>query len=63
MFGLFLPQKVAALYLSVAHDSECNRKISVDVLFAENKMQEIKQALVLISFNKTSFNKTINSLK
>lgn len=58
MFGLFLPQKVAALYLSVAHDPECNRKISVNVLFAEDKIQEIKQALVLISFNKT-----INSLK
>ena len=44
MFVLFLPQKVAAFYLRVAQDSECYRKISLNVLFAENKRHEIKQA-------------------
>ena len=46
MFFLFLPQKVAAIYLRVAQDSECYRKISLNVLFAENKRQELKQAYI-----------------
>lgn len=46
MFVLFLPQKVAAFYLRVAQDSECYRKISLNVLFAESKRQEIKQAYI-----------------
>lgn len=46
MFFLFLPQKVAAIYLRAAQDSECYRKISLNVLFAESKRQEIKQAYI-----------------
>ena len=46
MLVLFLPQKVAAFYLRAAQDSEYNRKISLDVLIAENKRQELKQAYI-----------------